>query len=100
MLITINQQEHPVPPLWENESLLDFLRDHLGLTGSKFGCGAGGAWLVVFTRKRVMQRQLFPSLCLPTGLFKSNISGARKIAALSSTRIRCVPNARAIMSGE
>lgn len=41
MLITINQKEHPVPALWEGENLLSFLRDYLGLTGSKFGCGAG-----------------------------------------------------------
>lgn len=41
MEITINEHRRTVPALWQEESLLVFLRDHLGLTGAKFGCGAG-----------------------------------------------------------
>ena len=41
MEITINERRHAVPAPWQEESLLAFLRDHLGLTGAKFGCGAG-----------------------------------------------------------
>lgn len=49
MLIDINHEAHPVPPEWQGERLLDYLRDYLGLTGSKFGCGAGlcGACTVI-----------------------------------------------------
>ncbi|RYF39768.1 MAG: (2Fe-2S)-binding protein [Comamonadaceae bacterium] len=41
MELTINGRRHPIAPEWRNESLLAVLRDHLGLTGAKFGCGAG-----------------------------------------------------------
>ncbi|AOW13572.1 (2Fe-2S)-binding protein [Hydrogenophaga crassostreae] len=41
MELTINGKSHPVPPLWQEESLLFFIREQLGLTGTKFGCGAG-----------------------------------------------------------
>ncbi|MEM7001308.1 MAG: (2Fe-2S)-binding protein [Pseudomonadota bacterium] len=37
----INGTHVPVPAAWKDESLLSFLRDHLGLTGTKFGCGKG-----------------------------------------------------------
>lgn len=37
----INNKSVTVPPLWRDASLLSFLRDHLGLTGSKYGCGKG-----------------------------------------------------------
>lgn len=49
MELTINGKSHPVPPLWQEESLLFFIREQLGLTGSKFGCGAGlcGACMVM-----------------------------------------------------
>ena len=49
MLIDINNETHSVPPEWQGERLLDYLRDHLDLTGSKFGCGAGlcGACTVI-----------------------------------------------------
>jgi len=41
MKLLINGQAHPVAPEWRNETLLDVLREHLGLVGTKFGCGAG-----------------------------------------------------------
>ena len=37
----INEQPVQVPEDWREATLLEFLRDHLGLTGSKFGCGGG-----------------------------------------------------------
>ena len=41
MNLLINGQSHAVAPEWQDETLLDVLREHLGLVGSKFGCGAG-----------------------------------------------------------
>jgi len=41
MELIINRQARPVPPDWQDESLLWVLREHLGLTGTRFGCGAG-----------------------------------------------------------
>ncbi len=41
MDIKINDRQQAVPELWQQETLLTFLREHLGLTGAKFGCGAG-----------------------------------------------------------
>ena len=41
MELAINGQPHPVPPLWQQESLLTVIHELLGLTGTKFGCGAG-----------------------------------------------------------
>jgi carbon-monoxide dehydrogenase small subunit len=39
--LTINGEKHTVQNAWYFESLLDVLRDRLGLTGTKFGCGHG-----------------------------------------------------------
>ena len=41
MELTINGVSHRVPPSWQQESLLSFIHEQLGLTGMKFGCGAG-----------------------------------------------------------
>ncbi|UJW79675.1 (2Fe-2S)-binding protein [Hydrogenophaga sp. SL48] len=41
MQIRVNQTVREVPPGWEDETLLVVLREALGLTGTKFGCGAG-----------------------------------------------------------
>jgi isoquinoline 1-oxidoreductase subunit alpha len=41
MKLRINQQTHTVPTEWQGETLLSVLRENLGLTGSKFGCGVG-----------------------------------------------------------
>jgi isoquinoline 1-oxidoreductase alpha subunit len=41
MNLLINGQAHAVALEWQDETLLDVLREHLGLVGSKFGCGAG-----------------------------------------------------------
>ena len=40
--LRINGVEHRLPGLLAHTTLLDALRDHLGLTGSKKGCGLGG----------------------------------------------------------
>ena len=37
----VNGQDVALPEAWRNATLLEFLRDHLGLTGTKFGCGLG-----------------------------------------------------------
>ena len=39
--LTVNGERHTVQNAWYFESLLDVLRDRLGLTGTKFGCGHG-----------------------------------------------------------
>lgn len=41
MDLTINGIRRAVAPEWREESLLAVLREHLGLTGAKFGCGVG-----------------------------------------------------------
>lgn len=41
MQIQVNHSVREVPPDWRDESLLVVLREALGLTGTRFGCGAG-----------------------------------------------------------
>jgi isoquinoline 1-oxidoreductase alpha subunit len=41
MLLNVNGQSLPVPAEWRDETLLNVLRESLGLVGTKFGCGAG-----------------------------------------------------------
>ncbi len=41
MHILVNRQRVHIHPDWEDETLLSVLREHLGLVGTKFGCGAG-----------------------------------------------------------
>ena len=41
MLLHINGKSCQVSTLWEGASLLWFLREQLGLVGTKFGCGVG-----------------------------------------------------------
>jgi isoquinoline 1-oxidoreductase alpha subunit len=41
MNLTVNGQVRNVPAAWQDETLLNLLREHLGLVGAKFGCGVG-----------------------------------------------------------
>ena len=41
MNILINEVQRDIAPPWKDETLLAVLREHLGLSGSKFGCGMG-----------------------------------------------------------
>ncbi len=41
MHLKVNGTSHEIPPAWQDESLLDVLRDHLRLTAAKYGCGVG-----------------------------------------------------------
>lgn len=41
MKLRVNDQTREVPPAWHQESLLQVLRECLGLVGAKLGCGAG-----------------------------------------------------------
>lgn len=41
MSFTLNGQSHDITADWADEPLLFLLREHFGLTGAKFGCGAG-----------------------------------------------------------
>ena len=41
MQLQINDQKVNVPPQWQHDSLLHVIREALGLTGTKFGCGVG-----------------------------------------------------------
>lgn len=41
MLLKVNGQSLTVPADWHDESLLNVLREPLGLVGTKYGCGAG-----------------------------------------------------------
>lgn len=41
MHILVNRQRFDISPDWQEETLLAVLREHLGLVGTKFGCGMG-----------------------------------------------------------
>jgi len=41
MKITINNNSYNIPAEWHDAPLLAVLRDYLGFTGTKFGCGKG-----------------------------------------------------------
>lgn len=41
LALDMNGRHAPVPDRLKHVRLLDFIRDHLGLTGTKFGCGLG-----------------------------------------------------------
>lgn len=55
MALSINGSDHPVPDD-PRASLLDLLREQLGLTGTKLGCnqGACGACTVILDSERVL----------------------------------------------
>ena len=41
MKLAVNGKRHEIPAIWQDASLLSVLRDFLGFTGTKFGCGKG-----------------------------------------------------------
>jgi isoquinoline 1-oxidoreductase alpha subunit len=41
MQLNVNDKSFEVDPQWQQDSLLQVLREAIGLTGAKFGCGAG-----------------------------------------------------------
>lgn len=41
MRLNVNNRAMEVPPQWRDESLLQVLREAMGLVGAKLGCGAG-----------------------------------------------------------
>jgi isoquinoline 1-oxidoreductase subunit alpha len=63
VLLKVNGSLLEVPAAWQGESLLNVLREPLGLVGSKFGCGSGlcGACTVLIDGEAVR------SCVLPVG---------------------------------
>lgn len=41
MKINVNGTDREIEGVWQDESLLSALREHLGLTGSRYSCGKG-----------------------------------------------------------
>jgi isoquinoline 1-oxidoreductase subunit alpha len=41
MNLNVNGRIHAVPAEWQDETLLNVIREQLGLVGAKFGCGVG-----------------------------------------------------------
>jgi isoquinoline 1-oxidoreductase alpha subunit len=41
MRITVNGVEHKIPDAWRDETLLNTLREHVGLVGARYSCGIG-----------------------------------------------------------
>ena len=40
-MLDVNNARHSLPPELREATLLDVIRDHLGLKGTKYGCGTG-----------------------------------------------------------
>ena len=85
IVLTVNGKQHHVTASPE-ESLLWVVRDHLQLTGTKYGCGEGqcGACTVLLSGKAV--RSCLTSLSAAVGKEVTTIEGLADSGALSAVQ--------------
>lgn len=86
MQLRVNDQSKAVPDEWHEESLLQVLREALGLVGAKYGCGAGvcGACTVLIDGQPI--RSCVTPVSLAVGKTIQTIEGISSAETLHSVQ--------------